>query len=120
AQRVFLKVLFLEHIQNGESRSACDRIASKSAEEFHAVVETRGDFWSGDDGRERERISDGFSEHHDVWNNVLRFESPEMRAETAKPDLPFIGDADAACSADVLVSFREISRGKNNLTRDTR
>ncbi len=118
AQRIFLEMLVFEDVQNSESRGAGNGIAAEGAEEFHAVVEACGDFWSGDDCRERECISDRFAEHHDVGDNALRLEAPEVRAETAEADLHFVGDADAACGADVLVGFREISGRKNNLAGD--
>ena len=119
-QRVFLEMLFLEYVENGESRGACDGIASECAEEFHSVIETCGDFRSGNDGRERERISDRFAEHNDVRDDSLRLESPEVRAEAAEADLHLIGDTDAACGADVVVSFGEIAGRKYDLAGDAR
>ncbi len=113
-------MLFFEYLQNRESGGARYRIAAEGAEEFHSIIETCGDFRSGDDCSKREGIADRFAEHHDVRNDSLRLESPEVRAEAAKADLHFIGDADATCGANVLVGFREISGRKNNLTGDAR
>ena len=104
-------MLFFEDVQNSESRGAGNGIAAEGTEEFHAVVEACGDFRSGDDCRERESISDRFAEHHDVGNDVLRFEAPEVRAEAAEADLHFVGDADTARGADVLVGFARDSPG---------
>src|SRR5580700_2786528 len=112
-------MLLFEYGQNGEARGACDRISAKGAEELHPVVETSSDFASGDHGRQRERVSDGFAQHHNVRDDALRLESPEVRAETAETNLHFIGDAYAAGGADVPVGFGEISGRKNNLAGDT-
>ena len=113
-----LEMIVFEHIENSEARGASNRIAAERAEKFHAIVEAGGDFRSGDDGSEREGISDGLAEHHDVGDDVLRFESPEVRAEAAEADLHFVGDADATGRADVLVGFGEIAGRKNNLAGD--
>src|SRR5262249_31361997 len=60
------------------------------------------------------------AENHDVWNNSLRFESPEMRAQASKTDLNFIRDANAACGAHKPIDLGKIVRGKHDLPRDAR
>src|ERR1700675_2561919 len=113
-------MLLFEHIQNRQTGSASHGIAAKGAEEFHTIVETCGDLRSGDNCGEREGISNWFAEHDDIRDDGLRLESPEVRAKAAEADLHFIGDADAACGADVFVSLSKISRRENNLAGDTR
>src|SRR2546427_12212651 len=89
----------LENIEHGQSRSAGHRIAAKGAEEFHPVVEGSGDFPRRDHCRQRKRIADGLAQNDDVRNNILRFKTPEVCAETPKAGLHFIGNADSARSA---------------------
>src|SRR5579859_1340752 len=109
-----------EHIQNSESRGARDGIAAKGAEELHSIVETGGDFKRRDDGRKRKSVPDWFSEHHDIRDDTLRFESPEVGAQAAEADLHFVRNAYSARGANVLVCFREISGRENDLASDTR
>src|SRR5271169_2303929 len=113
-------MLFFEYVQNSEARRARNRVSPEGAEELHSVVEACRDFWASDNRGEGESISDWLAEDHNVRNNVLRFESPEVRAQAAETDLHFVGDADAARCADVLVGFGEISGWKNDLAGDTR
>jgi hypothetical protein len=108
-QSAFLQMLRFEHVQNCKSRGARHRITSKRAKEFHAVVKTGGDFWSGDDCGERKSVADWFSEYDDIGNDALRFESPKVRAKAAEADLHFVRNAYSACGANVFVSFNEIS-----------
>src|SRR5579859_4419946 len=109
-----------EHIQNSESRGARDGIAAKGAEELHSIVETGGDFKRRDDGRKRKSVPDWFSEHHDIRDDTLRLESPEVGAQAAEADLHFVGNAYSASGADVFVTFSEISGRKKDLASNTR
>jgi len=102
---VFLKIFFTQDLEDREAGGTGDGIAAECAEKFHAVVEGSGDFSSGDDGGERKSIADGFAEDDDVGNNLLRFETPEMRAEAAEADLDFVRDADTTRRAHVFVDF---------------
>ena len=61
--------------------------------------------WSGDYRREGETITYRFAEDDDVRNNILRFETPEVRAEAAEAYLDFVGDADTAGGVDTSVNI---------------
>src|SRR5579862_2988205 len=111
-------MLVFKYIQNGQTCGTGYGIAAEGAEELHTVIETGGDFTGGDDCGQWERVSDRFSEDDDVRDDALSLESPEMCAEAAEADLHFVGDADAACGADLFVSFGEIAGRKNNLAGD--
>src|SRR6266478_5289466 len=118
AQRMLLQLFFLKNVQNREPRRASNGIAAKRTEKLHAIVEGIGDLTRGDNRRERKRIADRLAKNHDVGNHILRFESPEVRAQASKSQLNFIGDADAARCAYVTVHRREITRRKYNLPAD--
>lgn len=79
-ESVLLEVLVAENVEDRETSGAGNRIAAEGREKFHTVGERRGDFWSGDDSGERKGVADGFAEDHDVRNDLLRFESPKMKA----------------------------------------
>jgi len=118
SQGVVLKIFVTQHVEDGESRGTGNRIATKSAEEFHAVIEGSSDFRRGDDRGKWEGIADGFPEDDDIGNDALRFETPEMRAEACETDLHFIGDANAARGTNVLVDFGQIVGRENDLAPD--
>src|SRR5260370_40388503 len=104
--------------QNRQPRCASDWIASKRAEKFHPIVKGIGDLRCSDNRCQRKAIADRLPENHDVRNNALRFESPEMRSQTPESDLHFVGNAHCTCAAHVLVNLRQILRRTNNLPAD--
>src|SRR5260370_29169128 len=82
AQGILLQVFFFKNIQNREPCGARHRVAAKSAEKLHSVVERIGDFWRGDHRRERKAIADRFAEDDNVRHDAFHLESPEMRSKT--------------------------------------
>src|SRR6266850_7965847 len=98
---MLLQLFFFKNIQNRETRCASDGIAAERTEKLHPIVEGVGDLTFGDNRRDRKRIADRLAKNHDVGNHILRFESPEVRAQAPKSHLDFIGDADAARCAYV-------------------
>ena len=96
AQGMLLQLLFFQNIQNRETRRASDRIAAKRAEKFHAIIEGISDLLRGDHCAKRKRIANGLAKNNDVWNDALRFESPEVITQPPKSHLDFVGDANAA------------------------
>jgi hypothetical protein len=79
-QGILLELLVAEYVEDSKSRGAGDRITAKGREKLHTVGERRGNFWSGNDGGERKSVTDGFAENDDVWNDLLRCETPKMSA----------------------------------------
>ena len=108
-------MLIAENVEDGETSGAGDRIAAEGREKFHAVGEGRRDFGSGDDSGKRKGVADRLAKDHDVRNDLLRFKSPKVSAQAAKTDLNFVGYADAAVCANVVVNFSEIIRRKDDL-----
>ncbi len=51
-QRATLQVFVCDHVEHGQSHGARNRVATKRAEELHAVVERVGNRASGHDGRD--------------------------------------------------------------------
>src|ERR1700738_116725 len=120
AQSMLLQLLFFQNIQNRETRRASDRVAAKRAEEFHAIIEGICDLLRGDHRAKRKRIANGLAKNNDVWNDSLRFESPEAGAQAPKSHLCFVGVANAAGRTDVTVNLLKITGGKYNLPADAR
>src|SRR5262245_6743821 len=118
-QRIFLQTFISQHVEDGQAHRAGNWIATEGAEKFHSIVECVRDFAPCDNCSEGKGIADRLTEHNDVRHGMLRFESPEVRAEPAETDLYFVGDADAACCADVTIDFGQIVRRKNDLPADT-
>src|SRR5688572_21577773 len=65
-------------------------------------------------------VADRFAEHDDVGNDVVVFESPEVRARPAVTGLYFIGNANTARSAHRFISISEEIGGKHDLSGHTR
>ena len=102
---ILLKMFIAQNVEHGKSGSTSDRVTAERAEKLYGFAEGSSDLRGGDYGRQRKSVADGFAEDNDVGNNALRLETPEMRAEAAKTDLNFIGDADTAKGAHVFVDF---------------
>src|ERR1043166_5077553 len=117
-QGICLQPFFLQDVENSKPYRTGNRISAKGAEEFHAIVKGLRDLARTDYGGQRKRIADWFAEHHDVWHDALRFESPEMCAQPPEADLHFVGYADATGSADMTIDFGQIVRRKNDLSAD--
>ncbi len=100
-----LKIFVAKDIQDSEPCGAGYGIAAEGAEKLHAIVEGGRDFGSGDDGSERESVADRLSQDEDIGNYALGFETPEMRAQAAKTDLHFIGNAHRTGGAHLFVHF---------------
>ncbi len=113
-----LKIFVAKDVEDSKAGGTGDRISAEGAEELHAVVERGGNFGSGDNGGERKGVSNGLAKDGDVRNNALGFKTPEVRAEPPEANLNFVGNADAAGSANMLIDFGEIIWRKNDLTRD--
>src|SRR5215469_17848567 len=96
AQGVLLQAFFLQDVQNRQSHGTGDRVAAEGAEKLHAVVEGFGDSSRSHHRRERESVSDGLAEDHDVRHYALRFKSPKVSAQTAESDLHLISDTRSA------------------------
>ena len=77
------------------------------------------DLRCGDDSAERRAVPDPFRHANDVGNNILRFETPIVRARPAETGLHFIRDADAAGGAHVFVNVLEVAIWKNHAATDT-
>src|SRR5262245_9366733 len=60
-------------------------------------------------------VADGLAHHDYVWRDALRFESPEVCADSPVAGLHFVGDADAARFAHVAVNVGQITFGEENL-----
>lgn len=118
-QCVLLKILVAQHIKNGKTGCTGNGIAAKRAKELHAIIEGSGDFRRRDDSGKRETVGDGFAKDEDVGDDILRFEAPEMRAKASEADLDFIGYANPAGRAHVLVDLGQVPRRKNDLAGNT-
>src|SRR6516225_11243836 len=68
-----------------------------------------GDFVRGHHRGERAAVADAFGHRHDVRDDTLCFEAPEMGPGAAKAGLDFVRDAEAAGSTDVLVRLLEVT-----------
>src|SRR6266478_4768968 len=92
-----------KHIQHCEACCASDWVAAKRAEKLHPVVKRIGNFRRGDDCRERKCIPDRLAKNHDVRNDALRLEPPEMRSQTPESHLHFVSDANRVRPAHVTI-----------------
>src|SRR5262249_33178002 len=92
SKSILLQMLLLQHIKDCQARGTGDRIPYKGAEEFHAIVETLRNLRSGNHSRKRKRVPDWLAQNDDIRDNILRFESPEVRAQPAKTHLDFISN----------------------------
>src|SRR5690606_23159826 len=104
---ILLQFFVLDDFENRLADCAHDGISTERVE-MNFAGERGGDLRRGDNGGERSAIANAFSHRDDVRNDTLRFKSPEMRAGSAEASLHFIGNADAACRANVFVSVLEI------------
>src|SRR6187401_430662 len=64
-------------------------------------------------------ITDRLSHRHNVGYSILSFETPEMRSDTAKPDLHLIGDTHAARFANIFKYLGKVSVRKHDLASTT-
>ena len=96
------------------------RVAAERAEVLHAVVERVGDRARRRHRADRMAVAERLAHHDDVGHDALILERPEARAHAAESRLHFVGDADAAGRAHVLVHVRQISRRKDELAADAR
>lgn len=77
---VFLEMLVAENIEDRETGGAGNGITPEGGKELHAICKRSGDFRGCNHGGEGKGVANGFAEDDDVWNDLLRFKSPEVRA----------------------------------------
>src|ERR1700752_2587686 len=98
-------MLLSDHIEYRQTNGARNGVAAEGIEIFHAVIERVRDFRRGDYGRQGMSIADWFAHRHNIGYDSLRLESPEVRADSPKTNLHFIGDANAARVAYVTIGL---------------
>src|SRR5882724_8909364 len=116
---VFLQSILFNHIQYGHPDCAGYWIASKSIEVFHSVIERCCNLARGYNSSQRMTVTDWFAHRHDIRHNILGFKSPEMSADTAKSDLNFVGNTNAASVAYIIINIAKIILWQDNLTAAT-
>ena len=94
--RVGLQPFLRHHVEHREPDRARDRVAAERAEEFHPVVERRGNRRRGDHRANRMPVADRLAEDDDVGDDALGFEGVEVCAKATVRGLHLVGDADAA------------------------
>ena len=114
---ILLQLLTFDHLQHRFALRAHHRVSAKGVE-VNALAPGRSRSVAWSRPPQRTAVADPFGHRHNVRNDPLRFESPEMRAGAAKAGLHFIGDTNAAGGADVFVDVFEIAVGKNDGAAD--
>ena len=114
-QGVLLQIIGLDYLQNHPPNGAGYRVAAVGVEVLHAVVEGGGDALGGDYRRQRVAVSDRFAQRDDVGDDLLGFKPPEVRADTAKADLNFVGYADPAGRLHFGIELLQIARRQHHL-----
>ena len=69
---------------------------------------------------DRMSVAERLAHHDDVGHDVLILERPEARAHASESRLHFVGDAQTAAVAHVLIHLRQISARQNELSADAR
>ncbi|MCH8271592.1 MAG: GDP-mannose 4,6-dehydratase, partial [Planctomycetes bacterium] len=87
AQRVLLKTLVLDNVQDGQADRARYRIAAEGVEVLHSVGEALGDLGRGDDGAQWMPVPHGLAHGHDVGYDALSLEAPEVASHAAEAHL---------------------------------
>ena len=116
SKRSFLKLLVLDDIENRHRAGAGHGIASEGREEFHAIVKGIRYGPGRHDSSHGMPIADRLTHHHDVWNDIGQFESPEGFTDPTESDLHLVGDAEPTSSTDMLEGRREIAFRQRYLT----
>src|SRR5690349_17111887 len=65
-------------------------------------------------------VADRFSEYDDVRHHTVTLKRPEMRADATVSSLHFVGNANSTGGSHNVVDLVEITRRKNDLTRNAR
>src|SRR5689334_750292 len=65
-------------------------------------------------------VADRFSEYDDVRDHTVTLKRPEMRADATVSSLHFVGNANSTGGSHNVVDLVEITRRKNDLTRNAR
>src|SRR5690606_16912002 len=107
-ERVGLKALLLDDLENGTALGHGNGITTESIE-VDAGGEGLGDLRGGDDGSEGAAIADAFGHRHDIGDDTLGLEAPEVGAGAAEAGLDFIGDAEATGGAGVRVGVLQVA-----------
>src|ERR1700733_720903 len=107
-------------LERRERGGAGGRAPAKGAEKFHAVVEAGRDRARCDDGPERVAVGDRLTEDDNVRRDVVRFKSPEVRADPPEPGLHLVGDREAAPLPHETIDLGEKPRWQEDLAADAR
>lgn len=70
---VLLQVFIGDDVEHFQADSTGDRIAAEGIEIFHAVSESGGDLWRGDDSAERMSVGDGLAQSDNVGHDAAQF-----------------------------------------------
>ena len=90
--RILYQVLFLEDIENGESGSTCQVVATEGCTQLTIY---RSKLWRNQDTTHRETIADTLGYGDEVWLDAQPLVSKELTA-SAITALDFIADEDGA------------------------
>ncbi len=101
--RMLLQFFVTYHVEDGQPRGARDRVPAERVEVLHPGIEGAGDLGRGHDGAEGVAVPDGLAQRDDVRHDLLRLESPEVRADPPEPHLHLVGDADATGGTRVAI-----------------
>ena len=114
------KPLLPDHLEDGESRGAGDRVSAEGVEVLHPGLEGPGEFPGGDDGPERMSVPGRFPERDDVRNPwfalvLHREKGPEVRPRPAEAGLHLVRHDHAPGAPHGPVEGSQVPRRRHDL-----
>src|SRR5215471_11658371 len=101
-ESVLLQFLPFDDLEHRLALGAHDRVPTKRIE-VNSLGQHGRNLRRRHHCREWRTIADALSHGHNVRNNSLQLEAPEILSCAAEPSLHFVSDANTACSAHVFI-----------------